>query len=274
MDYTGYITITDETNISDIYAGNYNIEQLKENEYVILEDKNGKPIDYFRCEDKELIKIKYPVIESKYEGSIKPKNPQQLCAMDLLLNNKSKVKVLRGVYGSGKDFLMLHAALELLDKGYFEKIVYVRPNITVGGLPDIGALPGGIESKLAWTLAPLYDKVGGEDGVNYLIDCGKLEMIPMGFIRGRSFNNSIIYMTEGQNMSVEIAKLLIGRVGQGSELWINADNHQVDKRLFEQDNGITRMVDKLSGHPLFGYMYMPITERSDVARLADILDEE
>lgn len=273
MDYTGYITINDEKVISDIYTGNYDINDLKENQYVILED-NEKPIDYFKKVGEELQKVKFPVLESKYNGKIKPRNKEQYCAIDMLLSDGPKIKVLRGVYGSGKDFLMLDAALELIEKGDFEKIIFVRPHITVAGLPDIGALPGTAEDKLAWTLAPLYDKVGGEEGVRYLIEHDELEMIPMNFIRGRSFNNSIVYMTEGQNMSVELVKLLIGRIGEGSELWINADNHQVDKRLFEKDNGITKMVEKLSGHPLFGYMYLPITERSDVARLSDLLDEE
>lgn len=191
----------------------------------------------------------------------------------LVENDRSKIKILRGVYGSGKDLLMANAALELVEKGKFEKIIFVRPHVTVGGLPEIGHLPGTAEEKLAWTLAPLYDKFGGEEGVQYLISHELIEMVPMNFIRGRSFNNSIIYMTEGQNMTKEIAKLLIGRVGEGSELWINADNHQVDKRMFETDNGVNKMIECLQGNRLFGYIYMPITERSEVARLADLLDE-
>jgi phosphate starvation-inducible PhoH-like protein len=51
------------------------------------------------------------------------------------------------------------------------------------------------------------------------------ESVPLLFIRGRSFDNSIIYVTEGQNMTTEIAKLVIGRIGENSELWINADTH-------------------------------------------------
>ena len=75
-------------------------------------------------------------------------------------------------------------------------------------------------------------------------------------------------------MTTEITKLILGRVGEGSELWINADNRQTDKKVFERDNGVRKLVDKLTGHPLFGYVYMPLTERSDVANLANLLDEE
>lgn len=171
-----------------------------------------------------------------------------------------------------KDYLMFNEALRHLEKGSIKKIIFIRPHITVGGLPDIGYLPGTAEEKLGWTLGPLLDKVGGQEGLKFLTENEQLEMVPLTYIRGRSFEDSIIYTTEGQNMTSEIAKLLLGRVGEGSELWINADTHQVDKRLYAEDNGVNRMVEKLSGNPLFGYVYLPKTERSDVARLADLLD--
>ena len=92
---------------------------------------------------------------------------------------------------------MLAAALQLIEKGEFDKIVFVRPNVSVKGLPEIGALPGTADEKLAWTLAPLYDKVGGEEGVAMMINSKILESVPLLFIRGRSFERSIIYVTEG-----------------------------------------------------------------------------
>ena len=74
-------------------------------------------------------------------------------------------------------------------------------------------------------------------------------------------------------MTTEIAKLVIGRIGEGSELWINADTHQTDKKLFDEDNGVTKMIDRLAGNKLFGYVYLPKTERSSVAELATLLDD-
>ena len=74
-------------------------------------------------------------------------------------------------------------------------------------------------------------------------------------------------------MTTEIAKLVIGRIGEGSELWINADTSQTDKKIFDEDNGVTKMITRLSGNPLFGYVYMPKTERSSVAELATLLSD-
>ena len=272
--YTGYIELElngDEINelYQDGTISNYN---FNENEYVLV-THNGKLIDTYCYQDGVLRKVGYNTTSNMYLGQIKPRNTQQNLVLDMLQDKSTKVKLVKGVYGSGKDYLMLSQALSLVEKGKFEKIVFIRPNITVADLPDIGALPGTADEKLAWTLGPFLDKVGGHEGVNMLIHSGQLEVVPLIFIRGRSFSNSIIYVTEGQNMTTEITKLILGRVGEGSELWINADNRQTDKKVFERDNGVRKLVDKLTGHPLFGYVYMPLTERSDVANLANLLDE-
>lgn len=234
---------------------------------------DGKVVDKYCFQNGQFRKVMFPTINNKYSKSIKPRNDQQVLALDLLQNRVSKVKLIRGVYGSGKDFLMLNQALEYIESGMFNKIVYVRPNVTVANVPDIGYLKGSLEEKLEWTLAPLYDKVGGREGVERLIEEGLVEMVPLLHIRGRSFENSLIYVCEAQNITTEIAKLIISRVGENSELWLNSDTHQVDHKVYEKDNGIIKMIDKLSGNKLFGYVYLPKTERGEVAELATLLDD-
>lgn len=277
QDYTGYQYFTPtEEELGLLYNGTFaDFEKLnpQENEYFLIQNQNGETIDYFKFQGGRMTKLAYPVIRSRALGDIKPRNGQQHLAMDLLKDKEVKVKILRGVYGSGKDLLMFCGAMELIEKGKFEKIVYVRPNVGVADVPDIGALPGTAEEKLDWTLGPLYDKVGGPEGMEMLMRDRQIEMVPLQFIRGRSFENSIVYVCEAQNMTSEIAKLVISRIGEGSELWLNGDTHQTDKRVYDRDNGITKMVSRLAGEKLFGYVYLPITERSDVARLADKLDD-
>ena len=273
--YNGYkeIVFTDEQ-FSQIYTdGRVGDYIFKENEYVIAKNEDEEIVDKFICKGGRLERVPFQTLKNDYLGVVKPRNPQQELVVDLLLDPDAKIKVVKGVYGSGKDYLMLSAALQLVEKGKFDKIVFVRPNVSVRGLPDIGALPGTADEKLSWTLAPLWDKVGGEEGVAMMLNNKILESVPLLFIRGRSFEKSIIYMTEGQNMTTEIAKLVIGRIGEGSELWINADTHQTDKKMFDEDNGVTKMIDRLSGNKLFGYVYMPKTERSSVAELATLLDD-
>lgn len=273
--YNGYkeIVFTDEQ-FSQIYTdGRVGDYIFKENEYVIAKNEDEEIVDKFICKGGRLERVPFQTLKNDYLGIVKPRNPQQELVVDLLLDPDAKIKVVKGVYGSGKDYLMLSAALQLVEKGKFEKIVFVRPNVSVRGLPDIGALPGTADEKLSWTLAPLWDKVGGEEGVSMMLNHKILESVPLLFIRGRSFEKSIIYMTEGQNMTTEIAKLVIGRIGEGSELWINADSSQTDKKIFDEDNGVSKMIDRLKGNRLFGYVYMPKTERSSVAELATLLSD-
>lgn len=273
--YNGYqeLNLTNDQ-FSDIYTdGRICGCEFKENEYLIAKDCSGTIVDKLQQKNGRLERIPYQTLNNNYIGKIKPRNAQQELTIDLLLDPDTKIKVIKGVYGSGKDYLMLAAALQLIEKGKFDKMVFIRPNVSVRGLPDIGALPGTADEKLSWTLAPLWDKVGGEEGVAMMLHNKILESVPLLFIRGRSFENSIVYVTEGQNMTTEIAKLVIGRLGEGSELWINADTHQTDKKMFDEDNGVNKMIEKLSGNPLFGYVYMPKTERSSVAELATLLDD-
>lgn len=273
--YNGYQDLKlNDAQFAEIYTqGILSDYNFKENEYLIARNEDNQVVDKFQLKNGILERVPYQTLSNNYLGKIKPRNDQQELTIDLLLDPDTKIKVIKGVYGSGKDYLMLSAALQLIDKGKFDKIVFVRPNVSVRGLPDIGALPGTADEKLSWTLAPLWDKVGGEEGVAMMLEHKILESVPLLFIRGRSFEKSIIYVTEGQNMTTEIAKLVIGRIGEGSELWINADTSQTDKKIFDEDNGVNKMISRLSGNSLFGYVYMPKTERSSVAELATLLSD-
>ena len=105
-----------------------------------------------------------------------------------------------------------------------------------------------------------------------LVDKGKLEVIPLAFLRGRSIRNSIIYSMESENLTKEHIQLIMGRVDQGSQLWMDGDFKQRDKVAFEKSQGLELMVERLKGNPLFGYVHLIKSERSKVAALADLLD--
>ena len=144
MDYKGYIEVQlDDNKLAafynnkDLYAELY---ELKENEYLLIKDSTGEIVDKYCYQNGELRQVKYNIIQNAYCGKIKPRNLQQELAMDMLIDNHSKVKLVQGVYGSGKDYLMLNQALSLIEKGKFQKIVFIRPNVTVANVPEIGYL--------------------------------------------------------------------------------------------------------------------------------------
>ena len=167
---------------------------------------------------------------------------------------------------------MSSAAIDLVEKGKYNKIVWVRNNIEVKNSKPIGHLPGDYNDKLLPFAMPLADHLGGVDGLEIMMNQGKIELVHLGFIRGRDIRNSIIMCSEAENMTKEHIQLLLGRVGEGSSLWVNGDYKQVDGEVFVKNSGLIIAVNKLKGHPRFGYVKLLKTERSETAAMADLLD--
>ncbi len=274
-EYTGFkdIVLTNPNDINALYDPKSNETfGCLENEYLIARDEKEEVIDLFKCKDGRLAQVPYKAIESKFAGKIKPRNIQQKLGIDMLYDTDTTIKILTGKFGTGKDLLMSSAAIDLIEKGYFDKLVYVRNNIEVKNSKPIGHLPGSSNEKLLPFAMCLADHVGGVDGLSYMIEKGVVEVVHLGFIRGRDIKNSIILCSEAENLTKEHIQLLIGRVGEGSNLWINGDFKQTDLAVFERNNGLMTAIDRLKGHPRFGYVKLLKTERSETAAMADLLD--
>lgn len=274
-EYTGFkdIVLTNPNDINALYDPKTNETfGCLENEYLIARDEKEEVIDLFKCKDGRLAQVPYKAIESKFAGKIKPRNIQQKLGIDMLYDTDTTIKILTGKFGTGKDLLMSSAAIDLIEKGYFDKLVYVRNNIEVKNSKPIGHLPGSSNEKLLPFAMCLADHVGGVDGLSYMIEKGIVEVVHLGFIRGRDIKNSIILCSEAENLTKEHIQLLIGRVGEGSNLWINGDFKQTDLAIFERNNGLMTAIDRLKGYPRFGYVKLLKTERSETAAMADLLD--
>lgn len=212
------------------------------------------------------------MIKNDYTGNVRPRNPQQRLAIDMLYNQDITVKILVGKFGTGKDYLMSSVALDLVMQGKFDKIMWVRNNVEVKNSKPLGFLPGDAFDKLLPFAMPLADHVGGRDGLERLISNQQIEVEHLGFIRGRDIKNTIIMCSEAENMTKEHIQLLLGRVGEGSALWLNGDYKQTDHKVFTENNGLMIAVDRLKGHPKFGFVKLVKTERSETAAMADLLD--
>ena len=267
----------------EVHAGGYVEEEynpfgMKTNQYLVIwdksteaEDKEGKlvykEIGTFKFDGTRLVRPRFKNINSTFE-SVKPINVRQRLAFDLLQDQTVAAKLLTGTHGTGKDYLMVAHAIDMIKRGEYDQIVWVRNNIEVKDTNGIGYLPDSMEDKLRPFIEPLIDKLGGEEGYYQFED--KINIQHLGFLRGREFKNSIIYVTEGQTITREHAKLLLGRVGEGSQLWVNGDMEQTDDRKFEHDNGINALMD-LAGNELFGHVELDKVERSETANLASKL---
>lgn len=249
-----------------------NIFNCRQNEYVLINDADGASKDFYRWDGIRYVLVGYKTIKNDYTGVVKPRNPQQRLAIDMLYNQDITVKILVGKFGTGKDYLMSSIALDLVMQGKFDKIMWVRNNVEVKNSKPLGFLPGDAFDKLLPFVMPLADHVGGRDGLEHLISSQQIEVEHLGFIRGRDIKNTIIMCSEAENMTKEHVQLLLGRVGEGSALWLNGDYKQTDHKVFAENNGLMIAIDRLKGHPKFGFVKLVKTERSETAAMADLLD--
>ena len=276
MIYTGYkeVLVGDEF-LSKFYSGEIKPEDfcLRKNEYLILINTEGEVIDYYCNTNGILRRVAYPTVGNDFTGIMKPRNPQQYCALDLLKNDEVPVKLLTGRFGTGKTMACVIAGLQAIEEKKFEKIVFVRNNVQVKDTENLGALPGDIDNKMLPYLLPFADHCGGLEGIKRLVEEGKLEVIPLAYLRGRSIRNAIIYSMESENLTKEHIQLIIGRADEGAQVWFDGDLKQRDKGIFEKSQGLEQMIEKLQDNNLFGYIHMPKVERSQIAALADELDD-
>ena len=247
---------------------------LLENEYLLIVDENGVPVDRYKWQDGKHKNVFRKPVESQQMDKVKPKNPEQAFALDMLLDPSITVKIITGGFGSGKTFLSCCAAFQMIQATTYDKIVWIRNNIEVKDTNSIGALPGTYSEKMSVWAMPLADHLGGVEELNKLILFGKVEVEHLGFLRGRDIKNAVIFCSEAEHLTRDPVQLLLGRVAEGSVLILEGDCKQIDKQAFAKDNGLYAAIDRLKGNRLVGYVHLKESVRSETAKLADLLDNE
>ena len=161
-------------------------------------------------------------------------NDEQKLAKAKILD--SAITLLAGAAGSGKTLLACQIGLEKLFMREVEKVIITRPTVSK---EEIGFLPGDLGQKMDPWVQPiyqnmflLYDKVKVEE----LIKEGKIEIVPVSFMRGRTFVNSVVIVDEAQNVTHEQMEMIVTRIGKGSKMIICGDDAQVDLKQ-KRDSG-------------------------------------
>jgi phosphate starvation-inducible PhoH-like protein len=174
----------------------------------------------------------------------KPKNPIKF---GITLNEEQKfakahilhhdIIAIKGRAGSGKTLLAVQAGLDLLFNKDIEKLIIARPYVTAG--EDIGHLPGGVDDKLAYLTAPIYNimhELVGKDKTEKLVAEGSVVVSPFGFLRGNTFTNCFVLIDEAQNATMRQTELMIGRLGVNSKMLFCGDMSQCDLKN-KKDSG-------------------------------------
>lgn len=267
--YTGIREIEpSEEELAQFYEGKINYDVLV-NQYLAIK-KDGNYIDKFkRDKSGKFEKVKFKTIESSLMGKVKPRNFKQELYFDLMNSDVSLV-VVSGLAGSGKTYLTTCYALQELEKRTYEKIVFIRNNVSIQNVPELGILPGDENQKLRGYFAYVADILNPFMFDSYLTQ-QKIEMVWLGAMRGRSISNSLVICSEAQNLTTELVKMIITRMGEGSRLFFDFDIEQVDHKAFIKDNGMMSMVNSLQGHESFGLVTLDMVERSELAKLASLI---
>lgn len=168
-----------------------------------------------------------PISLRTRKGKIIPRGGNQQEYVRQILTSDVSFGV--GPAGTGKTYLAVACAVDMLERNEIERILLVRPAVEAG--EKLGFLPGDLSQKIDPYLRPLYDalyEMLGFDKVGKMIERQIIEVAPLAYMRGRTLNNSFVILDEAQNTTPEQMKMFLTRLGFGSRAVITGDITQVD----------------------------------------------
>jgi len=184
-----------------------------------------------------------PHTDDVYRPKRIPKNPIKF---KIQLNDEQKqakaeilentITLLAGQAGSGKTLLACNIALDGLFRRIYDKVIITRPTVSK---EEIGFLPGDLREKMDPWVQPIYQNMFllyDKSKVEKYIEKSEIEIVPVSFMRGRTFVNSIVIVDEAQNVTHDQMEMIVTRLGKGSKMIVCGDTHQVDLKK-KEDSG-------------------------------------
>lgn len=193
--------------------------------------------------------------------AVTPRNLNQLRYVEALDSHDVVFGI--GPAGTGKTYLAMAYALDLLKSRQIDRILLTRPAVEAG--EALGFLPGALEEKVLPYLRPLYDAMNDMlDGAEAMKFAEKnlIEIAPLAYMRGRTLNRACVILDEAQNASREQMFMFLTRLGEHSKCIITGDPSQVDLRP-KSRSGLLEAIDLLQG--IEGISFTRF-ESSDVVR--------
>ena len=245
--------------------------------YMVAVTEDNVPFTAYKREDGKVVEMSInnfseEALVSKAIGKVVPKDVYQKMAIDSLMKNQ--MTILTGAAGTGKTFLSLAYILSALQSGDYRRVIIFTNPAKVRDTVDLGAYTGDRGEKLLQQSigTMLSSKLGDMLGVEYLISTGKMAIYPFSDVRGIEIkDDEILYLPEMQNSSIDLAKLAIQRVSDGTKVIAEGDMEaQVDMSQFEgSNNGLRRYVEVLNGRPGVAHIDLPNNYRSEISSWAN-----
>lgn len=241
----------------------YAIRSAKESLHEDGGGANGKVSDLFD----------FKLLDSGSRPAVTPRNQTQRDYIEAL--NKNDVVFGIGPAGTGKTFLAMAYALDLLKRRFVDRIVLTRPAVEAG--EALGFLPGALEEKVLPYLRPLYD------AMNELVDSSEairfaeknlIEIAPLAYMRGRTLNRSCVILDEAQNASREQMLMFLTRLGEESKCVVTGDPSQIDLRPKRKSGLLEAMalLQGIEGVSFTEFHKEDVVRHPVVARIIDAYD--
>ena len=259
--YKGYKIINGTSEQINISMENMNLSDWSVNEYLIIQNKDDGSEKEMRFDGEKFVALKLP--SSKF---IKAKNSLQRCALDILNNQDITIAAILGGYGSGKSYLSMQMALyNVQEKGYQSKILGIRSPQGEG--VEVGYLPGDLEAKTDNFFLPLVQQLnGGEFELESLKQRGVLESNIPYYLKGTTYNDTIMLVDEAEDLDEKQIRLVGTRVGSNSKIYFAGDYKQSVINT-TTNNALVKMCNEFRGQPNFATIYLGEDVRSSTSKM-------
>ena len=201
------------------------------------------------------------VVHYGRKGAISGQTNGQKAYIKIVHNNDIVFAV--GPAGTGKTYLAVAFAAASLENREVDRIVFCRPAVEAG--ENLGFLPGDLKEKVDPYLAPLYDALGDmmpSTRLKPLLAKNTIEVIPLAYMRGRTFNNTFMILDEAQNATTIQMKMFLTRLGVNSRAIVTGDITQIDLPR-KSESGLLQVIEILNGIDGIGFSQL---DESDVVR--------
>jgi PhoH-like ATPase len=251
------------------------VEAPRANENFVLRNGSKSALATYSAPDKAFFRV-----EKMNAYGIQPRNAEQSFALRALLDNDIRLVTVAGKAGTGKTLLALAAALECRSK--YRQIMLARPVVPLSNR-DLGYLPGDVQDKLGPYMKPLFDNLTvirhqfkdsdpRAQKIREMLADEKLVISPLSYIRGRSLQRMFFIIDESQNLTPHEVKTIITRAGEGTKIVLTGDIQQIDQPYLDSlSNGLSHLIHRMTGQPLYAHVTLAKGERSELADLASDL---
>lgn len=198
-----------------------------------------------------IIEVTFPQKPKKQKVEIVPRNLSQEDLLASLESDKKSITFAVGPAGTGKTMIATLFAVRALKAKQIDKIVITRPNVAVDD-KDVGYLPGDIIKKMSPWLKPITDVMQDYFSmaeIEQMMVEEIIEAVPIAFIRGRTFKNSIVIVDEAQGTTANSLLSILTRIGENCKLIVTGDLAQSDRG---SENGLKDFLDRMAGKNLPG----------------------